>query len=115
MLRFTTRENKNTNKVSRGYMAYMLLPVLLVIFYLIISSLRTSTIERQLDSLNGALNRDIIHCYAVEGYYPPSLDYLKEHYGLTYDEELFIVDYHPVAANMKPTYTVLISQAEVKR
>ncbi|MBF1030306.1 MAG: hypothetical protein HXK91_08980, partial [Lachnospiraceae bacterium] len=39
--------------------------------------------------------------------YPPSLDYLKERYGLTYDESFFYVDYQPLASNLYPDVTVL--------
>ena len=31
--------------------------------------------------LEAALHRAAVACYACEGIYPPSLDYLKEHYG----------------------------------
>ena len=54
-----------------------------------------------------ALRRDIVHCYATEGFYPPSLEYLEEHYGLTYDKNRYWVDYQPVGSNLMPDITVL--------
>lgn len=59
------------------------------------------------DILEEALNRDIVHCYAVEGYYPPSLDYIEEHYGLTYDHDRFLVDYESIGNNIMPTVTIV--------
>lgn len=109
MHRFTTNETKKTDKKSRGYLAYLIIPLFIVAFWLIVSSVDESTISRQKDSLENALNRDIVHCYAVEGYYPPSLEYIKEHYGLSYNEELFFVDYHPIGGNIRPDVTVLIA------
>ena len=51
--------------------------------------------------------RNITYCYAVEGAYPESLDYLKENYGLTYDENLFFVDYHIDGSNIFPDITII--------
>ena len=58
-------------------------------------------------ALYDALERDISTCYALEGFYPPDLEYLKEHYGLTYDESSFVVEYQPVAGNIRPDVTIL--------
>ena len=43
----------------------------------------------------------------MEGSYPESLDYLKEHYGLTYDDHYFFVDYHAAGANLFPDVTII--------
>ena len=48
-----------------------------------------------------------MHCYALEGFYPPSLEYMEEHYGLTYDKSAYIVDYQPVGNNIYPNYTII--------
>lgn len=49
----------------------------------------------------------IVYCYATEGTYPESLEDLKAHYGLTYDEDLFFVDYQTVGANIYPDVTII--------
>ena len=61
-------------------------------------------------SLDQAMRRCITSCYALEGFYPPSLSYMKEHYGLHYDEDLFFVDYRPVASNIRPSYFIIALQ-----
>ncbi len=88
------------------------LPLLAGIFILLlflrgIHSVGETTIAKQQESLETALSRSIAQCYAVEGMYPPNLDYLKEHYGLTYDEAMFLVDYQPIGSNLMPETTVL--------
>ena len=108
MHRFTTKETKHTDRKSRSRLLYLLAPLLIVAFWFILSTVDSSTIARQKDSLSNALNRDIIHCYAVEGFYPPSLEYIKEHYGLTYDQDIFLVDYQPVGSNIRPDVTILV-------
>ena len=37
----------------------------------------------------------------------PSLSYMEEHYGLTYNEELFFVDYQPIGSNIFPNATII--------
>lgn len=91
-----------------------LLPVLAFIILLAcflqgIASVSSATVRKQQESLESALSRSISQCYAVEGVYPPSLEYLKEHYGLTYDEDAYFVDYQVYGANLLPDVTVLPS------
>ena len=108
MHRFTTKETKSLDKKSKARYLYLLAPVIIIAFWLILNTVDESTVERQKDSLTNALNRDIIHCYAVEGFYPPSLDYITEHYGLIYDHDTFFVDYHPIGSNIRPDVTILV-------
>ena len=51
--------------------------------------------------------RGITHCYAIEGTYPSSLDYLKENYGLMYDEDRYFIDYQPLGSNLMPDVTII--------
>ena len=102
-------EQKN---ISFGRRLLFLLPVLafLILFVLFIqgvSSVSESTLSKQQESLETALERSISQCYAVEGSYPPSLEYLKQHYGLLYDEDSFFIDYEYYGSNLLPEVTVL--------
>lgn len=54
-----------------------------------------------------AIRQAAIQCYALEGMYPPSLEYLKETYGVQVDEERYFVDYRYVASNLMPDIMVL--------
>lgn len=98
--------------ISFGRRLLFLLPVLafLILFVLFIqgvSSVSESTLNKQQESLETALERSISQCYAVEGSYPPSLEYLKQHYGLLYDEDSFFIDYEYYGSNLLPEVTVL--------
>lgn len=83
---------------------------LLVLFLLGIRSLNETSYEKHQESLENALNRSVAQCYAVEGVYPPSLEYIIEHYGLIYDRDTFIVDYNYYGGNLLPEITVLRKQ-----
>lgn len=111
MNRFLNKNDKSPlSFLSRIRISYLLFPLLIVLFLYGLSTISESTLSRQQESLETALNRDIIHCYAVEGFYPPSLSYIEEHYGLVYDKDLFFVDYQPVGSNLRPDVTILLKQ-----
>lgn len=80
---------------------------LLVLLMYGVSNLSGDTLDRKEEALKEALNRGIVSCYSIEGTYPPSLSYLTEHYGLTYDESAFFVDYQSIGANIFPDVTVI--------
>ncbi|MEG0996542.1 MAG: hypothetical protein RSH26_06225, partial [Clostridia bacterium] len=46
-------------------------------------------------------------CYAVEGRYPASVEELRAHYGLAYDESRFIVSLDGFASNLLPNISVI--------
>lgn len=77
------------------------------LFFYGVSSLSESTKRRQKESLENAIMRNITYCYTVEGSYPENLDYLKQHYGLTYDEDIFFVDYRISGSNILPDVTII--------
>lgn len=100
------------NNISLGRKLVYLLPVLafVVLFVLFlrgIGSVSESTVSKQQESLETALERSISQCYAVEGCYPPSLEYLEQHYGLLYDKDSFLIDYEYYGSNLLPEVTVL--------
>lgn len=43
-----------------------------------------------------------ITCYAVEGAYPDSLEYLRENYFLAYNEDRYLVTYNAFSSNHIP-------------
>lgn len=108
-----SRNRFDQNRINPLRSLIYLLPLLgfialFILFYRGISSVSDTTTAKQMESLENALNRSITQCYAVEGAYPPNLEYIKEHYGLIYDEDLFYVDYQPIGSNIMPDVTILL-------
>ncbi|WP_195267985.1 hypothetical protein [Eubacterium sp. 1001713B170207_170306_E7] len=58
-------------------------------------------------TLETALENSAVLCYSLEGFYPPSLDYLTENYGVVVDQEHYIVHYDAFASNMMPDIRVV--------
>ena len=99
-------------KKRRLPLGILIFIAIMIVFLFGISSAGDTSIARQEKSLNHAMERNIVHCYALEGFYPPSLDYIKEHYGLTYDTDSFIIDYRPIASNIYPDFTIIYKGEE---
>lgn len=54
-----------------------------------------------------SIRRAVISCYALEGSYPESYEYLRDHYGLRIDENRYIVHYEIFASNIMPDVTLI--------
>lgn len=57
-----------------------------------------------------SISRAVVSCYAAEGFYPDSLEYLVENYGLHIDDSRYTVHYDIIAANIMPDITVIEKQ-----
>jgi hypothetical protein len=53
-----------------------------------------------------AIERAVMQCYALEGSYPPNLDYLVKNYGLIIDQKRYVYLYETVAGNIHPIVQV---------
>lgn len=70
-------------------------------------SISQSTQHQERESLEKALKRGILECYALEGRYPESLTYLIDHYHIFYDYQQFDIKYEVIASNMMPNVTII--------
>lgn len=105
-----------SSEISHHFHSFIL-PVIIFFVFIGLFLLGISGISRTADresyqSLQTALKRSVVHCYAIEGRYPPSLEYLEEHYGITYDETKYFIDYQPIASNMMPDITIIPLEAD---
>ena len=98
--------------MSLGRKLICLLPILafvilFVLFLRGIGSVGESTLSKQQESLETALERSISQCYAVEGCYPPALEELPQHDGRLHHEDSCCIDYEYYGSNLLPELTVL--------
>ncbi len=73
----------------------------------LVHQISTASETAETETVRSAVRSAVLTCYAVECAYPSSLDYLKENYGLAYDEERYIVVYDAFASNIMPEIRVL--------
>ena len=76
-------------------------------FALSVSGVSGSMEAQQTQVLERAIEKAVVTCYAIEGQYPPTLDYILEHYGVMIDEERYDVLYDVFAQNIMPSVSVL--------
>lgn len=99
-----TKENRNVDPMA---MSIVLFVAIMIGFIMGIGYVSGSRYLDDEATLEEAISRDIVHCYAVEGSYPESLEYMEDNYGLIYDHSKYIVDYEFHGANIIPSVMVL--------
>lgn len=90
-----------------AFLSVLLILFVLIGFSILLNHIGKSNEDEQMKILETAVTRTITECYALEGTYPPSIDYLSEHYGLTYDTEQYFIDYQYIGANLRPDVTII--------
>lgn len=95
--------------LNRLYPLIWVLAILCVLscFLTAISNLDDGQAIEEKERLEEALARAAVACYAIEGAYPPDLDYLIENYDVQINTERFTVKYELHASNLMPDITVL--------
>lgn len=85
----------------------LLFLIIFLCFCFGVEKLSSGTEQTELQILTQAVERNTVLCYTLEGSYPESLDYLKEHYGLHYDEDKYFVAYEVLGQNIMPDITII--------
>ena len=96
---------KKINGRAAGFVFVVLLALLL--FFTGLDNLKNGHRREGKEQLEAAIRRSAVACYAAEGIYPPTIEYLEEHYGIQIDGEKYIVMYEIFADNLMPEITVL--------
>ena len=69
--------------------AILIFVALIAGFILLVNGITNKGSTREMDIVRDAVKNASLTCYAVEGMYPESLDYLKQHYNLSYNEDKY--------------------------
>ena len=86
--------------------AILIFVALIVAFVFLVNNITGKGNGKEMDIVRDAVKNAALTCYAVEGMYPDNLEYLREHYNLSYNEERYHVFYDPLASNLMPTIKV---------
>ena len=78
---------------------------LLVLFF---SARGSDLTEESASAIKAAVERSAKQCYAVEGVYPPNLQYLQDNYGLQVNTDDFFISYEAFASNLPPDVVVKV-------
>lgn len=87
----------------------LLLIIVIVIFtqsFIGVSRFDGSSENERIEALETAVTKAAVQCYAIEGSYPPDIDYLAEHYGLVLNKDAYFYHYETLASNILPIIAV---------
>ena len=86
----------------RDWIKLLSIVLVLAAAVLLVNRIDTAQDAAETDIVRDAVKNAALTCYAVEGAYPDSVDYLREHYRLAYDEDRYMITYDAFASNMIP-------------
>ncbi|MBR4334584.1 MAG: hypothetical protein IKP72_18070 [Clostridia bacterium] len=86
----------------RDWIKLLCIVLVLAAAVLLANRIGTAQGTAETDIVRDAVKNAALTCYAVEGAYPDSVDYLREHYRLAYDEDRYLITYDAFASNMIP-------------
>lgn len=91
----------------KGILLISAVALVLMLFYTGVDRLYGENTQQESERLEDIVRQSAVACYAAEGFYPPSLAYLEEYYGLQIDYDRYEVGYTVIAENWMPDITVL--------
>lgn len=99
----------NNSSLLRHIPAFIVFIAIITIAVIAISDVGKSTEKESLTITENSIRRAIITCYAQEGRYPESIEYLEENYQLHISDD-YEVFYDIFAENIMPQVTVVRKQ-----
>lgn len=99
-------------KEKKGHAVSYMVPavavaVIFCLMFLGIIQVAQANDRAQMEAIRTAINRDVLHCYASEGKYPPDLDYICSKYAFSYDSSKYNIEYKLKEDNSLPEVTVM--------
>lgn len=85
----------------------VLLTGIAVLAFLSIDGLDRNSAGKSQKALEEAIRNAAVQCYAIEGSYPPDIDYLAEHYGIVLNKDVYFYNYQTIGSNVMPDITVM--------
>ncbi|MGI6084054.1 MAG: hypothetical protein ACOYIF_01255 [Acetivibrionales bacterium] len=80
----------------------IIIVIVIVVTFMSINNFWKKNNDVQPDRIREAIERMCVQCYALEGSYPPDLEYLREHYGFIMNEDKYFYYYEIFASNVMP-------------
>ena len=97
---------KNFIRETKGILfTVVILAVVILFFFAAVNGASGKADSSAVATLEKAIKRAAIQCYAIEGFYPPDVTYLADHYGIIIDDD-YIVEYKAFSGNNLPSIKV---------
>lgn len=100
------KQHFGTSSVREVILPVVIFAALILMLWGGLNHISQNTREEQLRTAQQAVRRAAVQCYALEGSYPPDLNYLEQHYGLIIDHNRYLVHYQSLGSNLMPQIAV---------
>ena len=90
------------------YVSALIIILLIIYMYISVDNAKKKSDEESFNILSEAIIRSAVQCYAIEGFYPPDIEYLENNYGLLVDHDKYVVSYSIFASNIIPEVEVFL-------
>jgi len=98
---------KNLIRNAKGILfTVLILAFVVVFFFTAVNGASDKADSSAIATLEKAIKRAAVQCYAIEGFYPPDVTYLEEYYGVIIDPK-YIVEYRSFSGNYLPMIKVI--------
>jgi len=104
----TFNKIKDFIKDTKGILfTVIIIAVVMVFFISAVNGASDKADSSSIATLEKAIKRAAVQCYAIEGFYPSDVAYLEDHYGIIVDRERYTVEYKCFSSNNVPTIQVI--------
>ena len=100
-MKLYTKQNKKRPLVG-GIVSALVFAAIAVMLYIGIQEMFASSQDESFNSTRDAIANAISNCYAMEGRYPPDMEYLQENYGVVIDPDIYVVNYQSGFGFVRP-------------
>lgn len=80
----------------------------LLFFYTSVENVKIRRDNENIHILEDAIIRSAVQAYAIEGFYPPDIQYMEDNYGLMVDHEKYAISYDVFASNIMPEVVIYL-------
>lgn len=89
--------------------AISLVPFLLMIFLVVyaVDYIKVKSTSENIQVIETTIKKAAIACYAIEGAYPSTIEYLEENYGLQLNKDKYVFEYDIIGSNVMPWIAVV--------
>ena len=101
------RKNKFVELLKGNVFAILLFAVIIAVFTGGLKQASAAQGGEALRVAEDSLRRAVVSCYAIEGSYPESYNYVRDNYDVSIDDNKYAVYYEIFASNIMPNITIV--------
>ena len=100
-------QKKEKNQTLGYILSLTAMAAVVAVFAAAVLNFSGRTGAREEETLRKAVARASVQCYAIEGRYPPSVEYLEENYEVQINRKKYNVFYDGFASYVMPEITII--------